>query len=427
MNTFLTFPENFLWGSAVSGHQIEGANKHSDWWHWELATPEQPESGMAVDYWNRFEEDHELLAAMGHQAFRIGIEWARVEPRKGEFDRAAIEQYRRMLDSLRRHGIKICLTLHHWVLPHWVAEQGDWVNPATVGHFLQYVGVILDELGEFPELWITLNEPMVALLAGNLSGDFPPQRRSVAAFRKAARNMLRAHAGAYRLIHQKIAAARVGIAMAYPYMAPWESPGLRGWYERQAERFLHELLFRAWDRSVHSGRLHPFFGRGKIDGLEDSIDFCGVNYYFRMSLRFAWKKWRTGFLDIDSIPRGVETTDMGWQIWPEGLSKILDEVWGLDGKPIYITENGIADADDQKRPGYLTGHLRQIHAALQKGIPVEGYFHWSFIDNFEWKEGFEMKFGLVAVDRADPALKRRPRPSAQLYSQIIRDNGFSAG
>jgi beta-glucosidase len=424
MDTFLKFPENFLWGSAVSGHQIEGCNRHSDWWHWELATPEQPVSGQAVDYWNRFEEDHELLAAMGHQAFRIGIEWARIEPRKGEFDRDAIEHYRLMLESLRRHGIRICLTLHHWVLPNWVAEQGDWTNAGTVDQFLRYVEVIVDELGELPDLWITLNEPMVALLAGNISGDFPPQRRSIPAFRKCSRNMLRAHAGAYAQIHARHPDARVGLAMAYPYLEAWGSAGFGGWYERRAETFTRTLLFRAWDRSVHTGRLHPFLGRGKIDGLENSLDFCGINYYFRMSLRFSWKKWRTGFLDIDSIPAGVKTTDMGWQIWPEGLSKILQEVWAQYCKPIYITENGIADATDQKRPDYITDHLKQLHAAFQDGIPIEGYFHWSFIDNFEWKEGFEMKFGLVEVDPADPDLKRTPRPSAQRYSQIIHDNGF---
>lgn len=426
MKQWFEFPQNFLWGSAVSGHQIEGSNKHSDWWHWELATPEQPESGQAVDYWNRYEQDHALLAAMGHQAFRIGIEWARVEPRNGEFDRSAVGHYRHMLESLRRHGIKICLTLHHWVLPRWVAEQGDWTNPETVDAFLRYVGFIVAELGDFPDLWITLNEPMVALLAGNISGDFPPQRRSIPAFRKCSRNMLRAHAGAYALIHQRHPGARVGIAMAYPYLEAWGTRGLRGAYERLAGRFTRALLYRAWDSSVHSGKLHSFFGRGTITDLKDSVDFCGINYYFRMSIRFSWKKWRAGFIDIDSIPPGVETSDMGWQIWPAGLSKIIDEVWTRFEKPIYITENGIADSDDQKRPAYLVNHLKELHGALQKGIPIEGYFHWSFIDNFEWKEGFKMRFGLVEVDYGDPELPRTQRPSAKLYSRIIRGNGIPA-
>lgn len=426
MNGWLQFPDGFLWGSAVSGHQIEGFNKHSDWWHWELATPEQPMSGKAIDYWNRYEEDHELLAKLGHQAFRVGIEWARVEPRKGEFDYATIDHYRHMLDSLRRRGIKICLTLHHWVLPQWVAEQNDWLNPDTLNSFLRYVEFVVEELGEFPDLWLTLNEPMVALLAGNITADFPPKRQSIFSFRKATRNMLRAHAGAYALIHRRYPEARVGIAMAYPCIDPWGMGGLQGWYERLSASFCSKLIFQAWDYSILTGRLHPFFGRGSIEGLKDSIDFCGVNYYLRIMLRFSLRKWHKGFIDIDSIPAGVETTDLGWQIWPEGLSRIIEEVWERHHKPIYITENGIADASDQKRVKYITEHLKQIHTALQKGIPIKGYFHWSFIDNFEWKEGYTQRFGLVAVDFEDPDLTRTPRPSARIYSQIIRDNGFAS-
>jgi beta-glucosidase len=424
MDEIVEFPESFLWGSAVSGHQIEGGNRHSDWWHWELATSTQPNSGAAVDHWNRFEEDYDLLEKMGHQAFRIGIEWARIEPQKGVFDPATAAHYRKMLESLRRRGIKICLTLHHWVLPQWVARQNDWLNPDTVTHFLRYVEFVLNEFGEFPDLWITLNEPMVALLAENISGDFPPQRRSIPAFRKAARNMLRAHAGAYSLIHQYDPSARVGLAMNYPCFQAWGSPGWGGWYERRMETFSRKLLYQAWDASVHTGHLHWIFGKGEIEGLRDSIDFCGINYYFRLSLRFCRRCWRTGFLDLNAVPPGVQTTDLNWQIWPKGLAQVINDVWNQYGKPIYITENGLADQEDRLRADYIIQHLTQLHCALKKGIPVEGYFHWSFIDNFEWKEGFKPRFGLVAVDYDDSTLPRTLRPSAKLYSQIIRNNGI---
>jgi len=423
-NEFVKFPESFLWGSAVSGHQIEGGNRHSDWWHWELATTLQPHSGIAVDHWNRFEEDYDLLEKMGHHVFRVGIEWSRIEPKKGVFDPKAVAQYRKMFESLRRRGIQICLTLHHWVLPKWVTLQNDWLNSDTVEQFLRYVEFVLNELGDFPDLWITLNEPMVALLAGNISGDFPPQRHSIIAFRKAARNMLRAHAGAYALIHRHDASAQVGLAMNYPYFNTWGSSGLPGFYERCSKVVAKKLLFQAWDASIHSGHLHWIFGRGEIEGLRDSIDFCGINYYFRLTFRFNHRCWRTGFLDLNAVPPGVKTSDLGWQIWPEGLGEIIDDVWNQYKKPIYITENGLADKTDHQREDFITDHLIQIHHAVDKGIPVKGYFHWSFIDNFEWKEGFEPRFGLVAVDYNDPSLKRTLRPSALFYSQIIKNHGF---
>ena len=425
MDKFLKFPKNFLWGSSVSGHQIEGGNHHSDWWHWELATPKQPISGKAIDYWNRFEEDHQLLNDMGHQAFRLGIEWARVEPRQGEFDPAAIQQYRNILESLRRHGIQICLTLHHWVLPQWIAQQGGWTHSTTVTAFLRYAERMIEEFADYPELWITFNEPMVAALAGYITADFPPQRRCFRAFRKTVRHMLRAHAGTYRLIHQAKPNARVGIAMAYPCIEPWGSPGLAGKYERKFTDLGKTWVYRAWDQSVQTGRLHRLFGRGEIEGLRGSVDFCGINYYFRITPRASSKHWKTGFFDLEALPEGTPTTDIGWQIHPEGIYTLSSEVWKRFKKPIFITENGIADATDAQRPGYLTKHLEQLHHALADGIPIQGYFHWSYIDNFEWNEGFAMKFGLVEVDANDPELKRTPRPSASLYSRIIQDNGLS--
>jgi beta-glucosidase len=424
MSDFLPFPDHFLWGSAASGHQIEGNNKHSDWWHWELATNTQPNSGKAVDYWNRFEEDHALMASMGHQAFRLGIEWARIEPKPGEFDADAVAHYHRILKSLQSHGIKICLTLHHWVLPKWVADEKDWRNPKTVEWFLRYTDFAIREFGEYPDQWITLNEPMVAALAGYFSADFPPGRRNYFELRNVVRNMLKAHAGAYQLIHEYDPAAQVGIAMSYPLLEPWGSKGFAGWYERMTVAIGRRFVFLAWDESVKTGRVHPLYGRGTIKELRESIDFCGINYYFRMTLRFSLRHIRTGFIDQEATPDGVDKNDFGWQIWPEGIHTIISEVWNRFRKPIYITENGIADASDKKRGAYISEHLKQVHRSIEDGVPVQGYYHWSFIDNFEWKEGFDMRFGLVEVDPEDPELKRTPRRSASLYSRIIRANGI---
>lgn len=431
----LRFPDAFKWGAAVSGHQVEGHNRHSDWWHWEQKGDiyDGTRSGAAVDHWNRYPEDHQLMVDLGLNAFRFGIEWARVEPREGHFDETAIATYRAMLESLREQGISICLTLHHWVLPKWVADRGDWTNPDTERFFLRYVERMVEAFGEYPDLWITLNEPMVVPLAANLAGEFPPQRRSFRAFRRVVQALLRVHAKSYALIHDRVPNApdggptMVGVAQAYPYLEAWGSTGLRGCYERRMEQWSRRLVFRAWDDALATGELKFPIGRGVIEGLEDSIDFCGVNYYFRMSLRFSWRCVSRLFIDIDSIPEGVEQSEMGWQIWPQGFGPVLDEVWQRFGKPIYITENGIADAEDRHRAHYLVRHLSELHSAIERGIPVKGYFHWSLLDNFEWREGFAKKFGLIEVDHTDPELARSLRQSAKLYARIIEANAIPTG
>ena len=229
---------------------------------------------------------------------------------------------------------------------------------------------------------------------------------------------------AYRIIHEKIPDAMVGLAMAYPDLQTWGSKGFAGWYERMVVAIGNRFVFQAWDESMKTGKLHPLYGRGVIQGLGNSVDFCGVNYYFRMTLRVSLKHGRTWFIDQHAAPEGIEKNDFGWQIWLAGIRTIIFKVWKHFGKPIVITENGIADRTDEKRAAYITEHLKQVSHCLEDGIPVRGYYHWSFIDNFEWKEGFDMEFGLVAVDPEDPTLERKPRKSASVYSKIIRENGL---
>ena len=168
MKKEIIFPKGFLWGTASAGHQVEGGNDKSDWWKFESEGKvyDGTVSGKAVDYWNRYEEDHELMAKLGYQAFRLGIEWARVEPEDGVFDMKAVRHYEKILRSLRKHNIKICLTLYHWVLPLWFAEKGGWEHPEAADRFMAFCELIIKELGEYPDLWVTLNEPNVPAAAG---------------------------------------------------------------------------------------------------------------------------------------------------------------------------------------------------------------------------------------------------------------------
>ncbi|MDK2857250.1 MAG: beta-glucosidase [Verrucomicrobiota bacterium] len=429
----MKFPKGFLWGTATSGHQIEGGNVSSDWWRWEQQGRMHggAVSGQAVDYWNRYEEDHALMESLGYPVFRIGIEWARIEPEPGKFDREALAHYRDILQSLKNHGIKICLTLYHWVLPHWVAERGDWTNPETLRHFERYARYVINELITFPDLWVTVNEPMVAAIAGNLLAEHPPFRNTFRDYRQTAVSLLRVHAQCYAFIHDAARRAelkkppRVGIANAYPVLVPWGSRGWKGFYEWSIARLGKYLACHVWDNAVDTGHARLLNGFRQIPGLRGSIDYCGINYYLRMSLRFDHSRRDRFFIDETGVPPGVRSTDTGWQIYPSGLYKAIHDVWNRFKKPVIITENGIADISDEQRPAYILEHLFCVYQALQSGIPVEGYFYWSFIDNFEWRKGFGPRFGLIAVDHRDHNLVRYPRPSAHLYSQIIRENAIS--
>jgi beta-glucosidase len=430
----IVFPEDFLWGTAISGHQVEGGNNHSDWWHWEKKglIRDGTVSGNTVDYWNRFEEDHDLMVKLGYPAIRLGIEWARIEPEPGKYCKEAIEHYRQILASLRKRKIKICVTLNHWVLPQWVTEQKDWLNPKTILDILNYAELVIKSLGEFVDLWITLNEPVGLAIFGNLLDEFPPQRNSFIAYFRTMRHMLEAHTALYYLIHRLVPKApngeltMVGIAQAYPYIVPWNSGRSAGIYEKAMTKLFRLFSYEWWDRAILTGTLPLIYGGGEIKGLQNSYDFCGINYYFRMSLKFDKSKVNQFYINVNKIPKGTEKSQTGWQIYPLGIYNTIQYVWKHFHKPIYITENGIADDNDTLRPKYILNHLACIHRAIEEQIPVKGYFYWSLMDNFEWREGFAKKFGLIAVDHSDLDLKRVPRESAYLYSDIIRNNCITA-
>lgn len=437
MQRVLAFPKGFLWGTATAGHQVEGHNSASDWWRFEAeagAIADRTRSGNAVDYWNRFEDDHALMEELGYGAFRLGVEWAKVEPVRGVYDRAALERYRTILVSLQRRGIRVCLTLWHWVLPQWVAERGGFEDPRTLAAFFGYVREVARVLGPFVDLWVTLNEPMAHVLFGYVFRFFPPQKSSLPAASRVAHALLRAHVGAVQVLREELAPrpegpAPIGVAQAYPWHAPWGSFGPLGWLEGGIADLLNHAAWGAFDEALREGRLGLPWGRPgapALAGLAGSVDFCGVNQYFRTSVKLGPDALRRdATTQMGPIPDGVERTEMGWQIYPPALFHVLETVWRRFRKPIHITENGIADSRDAQRPRYLLTHLAQVHRALCEGIDVRGYFHWSFIDNFEWREGFSKRFGLVACDHDDPALVRRPRESARLYGEIARGNAIT--
>jgi beta-glucosidase len=389
-----SFPHDFLWGAATAAHQIEGNNTNSDWW-WSESMGRLPHrSGDACDSWNRWSEDVRLLSETGLNAYRLSVEWARIEPRPGTFDQSALDHYRRQLEALRQAGIEPLVTLHHFTSPRWLAERGGWRHPDSIARFTVYAAHVSRALGDLVTWWITVNEPSILSLKAYLEGSWPPHRRGdVLGFVRVLRHIVRGHAAARMALHADRREARVSLSFAI-----WPLEPLRPWSP------LDQLLVRLADWFWQARVLHESL---------PNLDWIGVNYYTRVFM--GWPPRLHGDLAAAEPHAGAgDRTDYGWEIYPEGLYGVLKRV-GRFGLPVVITENGISDADDDRRPAYIVAHLRQAYRAIQAGVNLRGYMHWSLLDNFEWADGYEQHFGLYTRDR-------QSRPSASLYGQIARAN-----
>jgi beta-glucosidase len=428
----LTFPKGFFWGAATAAHQVEGGNSNNDWWRWETNAgriKNGDRSGLACDHFNRFQEDFQLLADIGHNAHRLSLEWSRLEPRPGEFDSEAIAHYARVLETLRKHDIEPFLTLHHFTNPLWLADAGGWLNPATIEVFERFVGRMVAEYRDLVRYWITINEPTVYAYHSYAQGIWPPGGRRLQAALRVLRHFVLAHGRAYRRIKEVDPDAQVGLAHHRTLLDP-ARPGHRR--DRLIARLRQWLMDELYPAAIVRGRLPPPLGSGRPEPTLTGRceDFVGVNYYTRGRTQFDPRQARVLF--AREVFPDVARNTLGWELYPEGLYRVLMRTAGLAtsirvgevARPIIITENGVADRDDELRPGYLVQHLEAAHRALRAGVPLAGYLHWSSMDNFEWAQGFEPRFGLVAVNYETQ--ERRPKPSAELYADIIRANALSA-
>lgn len=410
------FAASFAFGAATSAYQVEGGIEN-DWTSWERAGRTKTRCGRAVDHWNRFEEDFDLLEAAGLTAYRLSVEWARIEPEPGRIDEAALERYRAILGSLARRGIRAMVTLHHFTHPAWFHVKTPWTTPASVGAFARFARRVGEALRGLVGWWCTLNEPMVFLLGGYADAQMPPGVRDLDAFARAAANLLRAHAAARAALREVDPGAPIGFAHNGLALAP-----LRRWslLDRVISHYADDLYNDAVPRALVDGELElemPFLlrRRERIEGGRGSLDFIGMNYYSRIhvgaKLGAPWVQARYR----DASGRGV--SDLGWEWYPEGFAGLLARMgrWGL---PLYVTENGLADASGERRNRYLHEHLRVLADALKAGADVRGYFHWSLLDNFEWLEGLGPRFGLFRVDFE--TLERTPTPTVAWIEQVAR-------
>jgi len=395
------FPQGFFWGAATSSHQVEG-NNFNNWSEWEKENaqrlaqesekrfsylknwpkikkeakdPQNYISGRACDFWNLYEKDFDLLKELNLNAFRFSLEWSRIEPEQGKFSKEAIDHYKKMIEFLRQRNIEPFVTLWHFSNPLWFEKNNGWSQKQAPEIFEKYVKFVVDNLKDSVIFFITLNEPEIYTSHSFLRGIWSPQKENWLKSWKVLKNFILSHKKAYQIIKKQNKKAQIGIAKNNIY-------------------FKGGLFFLArylWNYSF-------------LNAIKNYQDFIGLNYYFK--LKFLKSK-------------NKKTTDMGWEIYPKGIFKVLLDLKKYK-KPVYITENGLADKEDFERKEFILEHLKWVHQAIENKVEIKGYFYWSLLDNFEWDKGFWPRFGLVEVDYK--TLERKIRPSAYFFSEIAKKN-----
>jgi beta-glucosidase len=409
------FPKNFMWGASTAAHQVEGG-LHNDWTVWELAhakelartaekrqgwlpnwkdikaqaeDPANYVSGQGVDHYHRFREDFDIASRQLHMnAFRFTIEWARLEPEEGQWDEEAVEHYRTYIRELRARKLEPFLNIWHWTVPVWFDQKGGFAKRRNRQYFLRFVQKISDEYGADLAYIITLNEPNVYTTFGYLLGVRPPQQRSFVTFVQVYWNLAQWHNQAYRLLKRAHPHLQVGIAAQLGNIQAKNSHAVLDVITTKWMRYWWNWWF------MYRIRRHQ--------------DFVGINYYFTDYYHNFQRQ----------NPR-LPVNDLGWYMEPEGIFPLLLRAWQHFKKPIFITENGLADASDKYRRWWLEETIVAMQRAMSEGVDLRGYFHWSLLDNFEWESGWWPRFGLVQVDRTQD-MKRTIRPSAKWLAEYLK-------
>ncbi len=427
--SILHMPPGFLWGAATAAHQNEGGNDNNQWAAWE-AQPGRiyagQRSGKAAEWWNLevAAADFDRAAELGLNSIRLSVEWSRIEPEPDVFDASALRKYAEMIRLLRQRGIEPMVTLHHFTDPLWLTAMGGWENPAAVDRFSRFTERVVGALGDQVTLWCTVNEPTVYAVGGYMGGYFPPGVNNVPRAARVLRHLLLAHGRAYRTIHRLQNGARAGVAHHMRVHLP-ANPASAA--DCRAAAMMNQFANASTLKAITAGKLTPPIGLGQtVTYLIDTSDFIGVNYYTTILTSFD-PRWPGSFFARTFFDPQAEFSDYNPAgepygiIDPAGLYGALKTV-GAYGKPIYITENGVPDHDDDLRGRFIATHLAETWRAMAEGVDVRGYYHWTLVDNFEWAAGWNLRFGLYEVNQETG--ERTPRPSAALYAQIAQANGI---
>jgi len=438
------FPEDFLWGVATSAYQIEGSPLAdgagpSDW-HLFAHEPgcilDGGDGDIACDHYRRYADDVRLMGHLGVDAYRFSVSWSRIFPEgHGRKNSAGLDFYERLIDRLLKEGIEPFLTIYHWDLPAALAQRGGWTNRDAAGWFADYAHTLFRAFEDRVRYWATLNEPWVVIHNGYVKGVFPPARQDLGLAAHAAHNLLRAHALAVKAFRAD-PTGKIGIVVNLEPKAP-ASESSKDIAAAQAadaymnRLFLDPLLLGSYPEEAPSmfGESSPAFPEEDMSLIRERFDFVGVNYYTRSVNRFDPTAAPDGAGQLRL--QGRVYTEMGWEVFPQGLTQALLWVKERYGDiPLYVTENGAAFVDppedkgminDAARVDYLRAHLVAARRAIDLGVKLQGYFVWSLLDNFEWALGYTKRFGIVGVDVADQ--RRIFKRSAEFYRETIATRG----
>jgi beta-glucosidase len=439
------FPEGFLWGAATASYQTEGSpladGAGPSIWHRFSHTPGTTHNGdtgdVACDHYHRYKEDIALMKEIGIKAYRFSIAWPRVFPNGyGKVNFKGVDFYNRLVDELMNAGITPFVTLYHWDLPAFLQDKGGWTNRDIAEWFGIYADFIFQKLGDRVKNWITLNEPWVTAFIGHMFGTHAPGMRDIYAAFSVVHNEIRAHSKAVEAFREENLEGKVGITLSNHSQAP----ASQSEEDIMAAKIAHEEInYPLFLNPIFKGdypehllsaakEYFPKDYEKDMDDIKKPIDFVGINYYSGSLV----KADPNAPLGIKNVDRGLEKTEMGWEIYPEGLYEILKGLQDTyNPKEVFITENGAAFKDevingevhDQKRIDYLRAHFEQAHRAVEDGVKLKGYFVWSLMDNYEWAEGYSKRFGIVYVDYETQ--KRIIKDSAKWYSKVIKNNAIN--
>lgn len=406
----------FLWGVASSSFQSEG-HIDNDITRWEAEghfrkNGKNPLYGQGANHWHMWEQDFKLLKELGVNAYRFSVEWSRIEPQPGVFSEPALKHYDQMIDRLLQLNIIPMLTLHHFSHPAWFHSYSPWTSNDAVHVFYRFAKKIIRRYAEKVPYWISFNEPLVWALAAYGDAQFPPGDKKPKLVMRALHNMLQAHAEVYNVLKTYNPTAQLGIAkhfIVFKEDRSWFLPD-RGLANR-LDYFFNRMTLEAFKTDRLQFKFWPIINYDHPIELNDKIDFWGVNYYYRLHTRLI-----PNLINPVRVVHQNPATDMGWEIYPKGLKKILRLVQSAN-KDIIITENGIATGNNQLRDQFLKDHLAVMHKQRLENPRIKGYFYWSFLDNYEWLEGKSKRFGLIHVDYENQ-FKRTIKPSANLFSQL---------